>query len=672
MRVGVNLLPLAPGRVGGIKQHVIMLLHELQRLSLGFELICYVNSRARSILEGISAPLDVVELPWGSGEIEARARAGEFDVLFGALMESGLKTPCCPTVTLLADLQHVDCPENFSSREIRRRRLRWEWAAKASQRVGVSTDFVARSVAAHLRVPPQHIFRAPPPLPMAFRQEPSSETLAYYREEVRRRLPERFLLFPGNTWPHKNHIRLLQAVASVGPIRDPVQMVFTGWEMGAHGAMTRAVARLGLRQHVHWIGYVPDECMPLLYRDATALIFPSLYEGFGIPLLEAMNAECPIACSNTTACPEIVGNAAILFDPTNVEQIACAIRQLWERADVRASLVQAGRARRSAFDPAAGARNLAEAFGKAVEEYEDPTKWRRSTQLVSAANEHPLVSIITPSFEHAHYIAETIESVRSQDYPNIEHIVVDGGSTDGTVEILKNYGAAIRWISEPDNGQAHAVNKGLAMAKGEIIGWLNSDDTYLPGAISHAVNALRKKSGSWLVYGEARYTDGSGKPLSRYRTETYSPENLLRYCTICQPTVFFDRRLLEMGGPLDETYRMAMDYELWLRYSRITSFLYVPEILATSRMYPQNKTSRFRFRSIQESRRACRKHYHRSSSLWCRQYGQAIAEAVPVVRSYRFLRMPVAALFFGIALLRDVVPFQLMEMLRQIYVESRG
>ena len=131
----------------------------------------------------------------------------------------------------------------------------------------------------------------------------------------------------------------------------------------------------------------------------------------------------------------------------------------------------------------------------------------------------PLVTVVTPSFNQGRFIRETIESVLSQDYPNLEYMVIDGGSTDDTLSILKSYQDRFAWVSEPDRGQAHAINKGWRCAKGEILAWLNSDDIYQPGAIRTAVEYFIHNQQVGMVYGEAYHVDESGQPIDRYPTE---------------------------------------------------------------------------------------------------------------------------------------------------------
>ena len=179
-------------------------------------------------------------------------------------------------------------------------------------------------------------------------------------------------------------------------------------------------------------------------------------------------------------------------------------------------------------------------------------------------NSDLLVSIVTPSFNSMPYIKETVRSVQEQDYPNIEHIVMDGGSTDGTIEFLESQKHLI-WKSEPDRGQSHALNKGFQLAKGEIIGWLNSDDIYEPGAVSLAKEYLQNNSEIDIVYSDLIIIDQYGNVLGKTRSDYFELGKLLRDNFVKQPTVFMRRKVIDETNGVDESLQYVMDREFWLR-----------------------------------------------------------------------------------------------------------
>jgi hypothetical protein len=203
------------------------------------------------------------------------------------------------------------------------------------------------------------------------------------------------------------------------------------------------------------------------------------------------------------------------------------------------------------------------------------------------------VSIVTPSYNQAQFIERTIQSVLSQDVPSLEYVVFDGGSTDGTCDVLKRYEDRLKWVSQSDKGQADAVNQGIAATDGEIIGWLNSDDIYYSGTLQRVVTFFSEHPNVDVVYGMADYVDVDDRAFDAYPTESWDFEWLKRTCFICQPALFFRRSVVDRFGLLDPTLMYCMDYEYWLRIAAGgAKFAYVRQKLAGSRMYPQNKTLR--------------------------------------------------------------------------------
>jgi glycosyltransferase involved in cell wall biosynthesis len=204
--------------------------------------------------------------------------------------------------------------------------------------------------------------------------------------------------------------------------------------------------------------------------------------------------------------------------------------------------------------------------------------------------ELPLVSIVTPSYNQARFLESTLRSVLEQDYPNIEYLVVDGASTDGSVEIIQGFAERLTWwVSEKDSGQSEAINKGMRRARGEFVGWLNSDDIYLPGAVSAAVKAFQSHSEVGLIYGDALAIDADGKPFNLMRARQYTLTDLMAFQIICQPAAFMRRSILEAVNFLNPAYQLLMDNLLWMCMAQKAPIVYVPQTWAAARYHDQAK-----------------------------------------------------------------------------------
>ena len=223
---------------------------------------------------------------------------------------------------------------------------------------------------------------------------------------------------------------------------------------------------------------------------------------------------------------------------------------------------------------------------------------------------NPIVTIVTPSYNQGHFIRATIESVLSQDYPHVEYIVMDGGSTDETSSVVKDYASRVRFISEKDRGQSHAINKGFQMAQGSILGWLNSDDLYLPGCIRTAVDGLGKNPSAGALYGEGYLIDQAGNTKGPFPCT--EPFNLwkLTYLSdyILQQSVYFRRDALEDVGYLDEDLHYTMDWDILIRIGMKYDLAYVPEFMGCLREYPEAKSSAGGMRRTREIRRMLQRH----------------------------------------------------------------
>lgn len=240
--------------------------------------------------------------------------------------------------------------------------------------------------------------------------------------------------------------------------------------------------------------------------------------------------------------------------------------------------------------------------------------------------ETPDVTIITPSYNQGIFIEETILSVLNQEGAAIEYIVMDGGSTDDTLKILAKYADRLEYVSEKDRGQTDAINKGLQRSRGRILAYLNSDDTYLPGAVARAARFLDDHPEFGMVYGEGYHVDATGKFIERYYTEPYNFRRLAEICYICQPTVFLRREVLSSIGYFDAGLHYCMDYDYWIRVGKQYSVGYIPEYLATSRIHPETKTRSKRLQFHQEIVRTIKRHYGHVPMRWISAYAHACLE----------------------------------------------
>ena len=204
----------------------------------------------------------------------------------------------------------------------------------------------------------------------------------------------------------------------------------------------------------------------------------------------------------------------------------------------------------------------------------------------------PAVTIVTPSLNQGAFIRATIESVLAQDYPHVEYIIMDGGSTDETPAIASEYAGRLTWISEKDDGQAHAINKGFRMGRGAIVAWINSDDVLLPDAVRHAVTALRSAPRAAAVYGEGLLMDRHGRHTRRFpATEPFNLWKLVYELDyILQQSTFFRRSAVQAVGWLDEGLHYALDWDLLIRLGKRYELRYIPELLGALREYPEAKS----------------------------------------------------------------------------------
>ena len=247
-----------------------------------------------------------------------------------------------------------------------------------------------------------------------------------------------------------------------------------------------------------------------------------------------------------------------------------------------------------------------------------------------------LFSIVTPSFNQAQYLERTLRSVLDQNYPRIEYLVLDGGSTDGSPEIIRRHETRLAyWTSAPDAGQAAAINSGWRRARGDVLAWINSDDYYLPGALSTVAEELQRRPSALMVYGQCLVVDQDGRSLGKMGGPFDLTRLLLVGNMISQPATFIRRQALELAGPLDENLRYAMDYDFFIRVARLASPVFVEVPLASYTMHPLAKTVHDRARARAETYAVAGRYATRR---------QHVAVGALALRSRLYHRLPKGAL----------------------------
>lgn len=610
MKLGINALGLYPGKIGGAEQYLRNILKELESFQEIETYLFVIADAVATFQENERFHVVVVDLGYNHNvQLNGYILYYQIDVWFCPFFHMIPSNCSIPNVTTIFDIQQDYFPENFDPHVLEERRRLTRETVSVTNKLLTISEYSKKTLVEKYHIEPEKI-------EVTYLDADASFNLpvdADHLEEIRSTLPEQFILFPANMWPHKNHINLIKGFGIAKEKYNlPLHLVFTGAKERESRQIEQAIEQAQIRDFVDYLGYLPQDDMRYVFKCANMLAFPSRFEGFGIPLVEAMAAEIPIICSSVSSVPEIAGDAAVIFNEMDPEDIAEAIRRVYTDEALRKDLVEKGKQRRKDFS-----------WEKCAEQTVEYLKGMYVPRKVekSRLSSHPKVSIITPSFNQGEYIADTIESVLNQTYDNIEYIVMDGGSTDETVEILQSYGDRIKWVSEKDGGQADAVNKGIRVATGEIIGWLNSDDTYYPDAVEKAVAALLSHPGVDMVYGEGDYIDRNGRVTGRYDTKLFDHAELANECVICQPTAFFTKEIVEKVGLLNADLQLCMDYELWMRIGREGTVMYMPERMATSRMYEENKTLSRRDEVYKECCAQLKKHYGYVPHSWI--YGYA-------------------------------------------------
>jgi glycosyltransferase involved in cell wall biosynthesis len=599
MRVGLEMRHISAGACGGITPLLAETLSRVFELAPRDHFYFFGTIFNQDLFSNQFSNLHKYSLPlynyWEN--LESLLATTKIDVLFrGFPVDDKLSFPLNKQVTLVPDLQHEVYPEFFNAETLAARRRDFSRLIRGSGAVGTISEYSRSVITAHYQNQFDDIFLMAPASQLNVGSTTESVRPGF-TGKIKSLQP--YFFFPANIWPHKNHALLLRAFKQFRTSRSThgkFSLVLSGHSQG----WDELAAQQDVAAVTH-LGFVSRDELSFVYRNAEALVFMSLYEGFGMPVLEAFGFECPVLCSNKTSLPEIAGDAALLLEPNDADAIARAMAAIVIDRKLRASLVKKGKARLKEYSW--------ERPGMALHKALMRVHKRQAHPAITFGVVGPLVSIVTPSRNQGRFIARTIDSVLAQTYPNIEYRVVDGGSTDATLDVLRSYGTKIEWHSEPDRGQAQAINKGFARSRGEILTYLNSDDLLLPDAVATVVDLFSHNPEVSMYYGNAHYIDAEDKITGSYATAEYSFERLMHDCCVCQPAAFWTAKISQKVGPFDESLNYVMDYDYWLRIDRAGGLIrHVPTVLANSRLHPATKTLSQRRKIYGEIFAVCKRH----------------------------------------------------------------
>jgi len=515
-------------------------------------------------------------------------------------------------IVCIADLQHITYPEYFPEGDIYARNKAFTEAIDSSDHIVTLSQYSKSEICSVYGLQEDNVSVVSPALDKSYFLNKKLTLKQDLMEKYD--IPSEYIFYPANFWAHKNHNNLFKAIKILYDDGLSINLVLTGDLYSERPDLASLVDELGIKDNVYVLGYIEQNDVNSLINYAKMIVFPSLFEGFGIPILEAYSNSIPLCCSNITSLPEVAGKGALLFDPNEPVAIVGAIKKLYFDDDQCQQLVNQGKKQLEKYNYEKSVQVLYECFKSLLNENIGVLD---SVDITSK----PLVSIVTPSFNQGEFIEETIKSVLCQTYKNIEYIIMDGGSSDNTVQVLEKYSKYIKWVSEPDKGQTDAINKGLKIAKGDYFCYLNSDDTFEIDAIDNMLKYLQSHQEVSLVYGDADYIDKNGGVTSAYETHEWDFVKFKGHCFICQPSTMWRKETLTTFGYFDESLHYIMDYEYWLRIANNGGLIhYFPRKISNSRLYEETKTMSCRGRVFNEIFSVTRSMFGETSYQWKKAY----------------------------------------------------
>ena len=626
LKVIISFRQIRPGKSGGIAPYAKYLAEALGRYFIDIDLHLiqtFFNHNHYCNLKDTRCTRHLLTMPsrYREQTIDIIKKVRPEVVFYPVPGEPIIELEKTKFVVCIADLQHKAYHQYFSAGDILARDIAFSEATSLADKIVTLSEHAKSDIVSTYGLNNTDVIVVNPALAENFGQ--SEKKLEGKDLRDRYGLSSEYLFYPANFWRHKNHANLFRAIYLLKESGLKTQLVLTGALFNERKDLDDILHELGIEKMVKVLGYVSQADLEALISNAKMMVFPSLFEGFGIPLLEAFKSGVPVCCSDKTSLPEVAGDNALYFDAERPASISQAIKKLLTDQQLSNDLVKRGKIRARQFSYRSSATTLYELFRS--------ISVKEKVALVESG---PPVSIITPSFNQGCFIEDTIKSVLNQTYKNIEYIVVDGQSADQTLAILDKYSDRLIYFSEPDEGQADAINKGIRKSKGQFLCYLNSDDTLEPTAVSHFVSYLLANPDVDVVYGDANYIDKNNHVTEPYYTCEWDFEKFKGHCFICQPATMWRRTVIEKYGDFDKSLQYIMDYEYWLRIAHNGGRIrYLPMKLANSRLYKETKTKSGREYIFKEIFCVTKKLFGKTSIHWTLQYAQYILE-----EKYRLLQ----------------------------------
>ena len=607
MKIGINLTDLIPGKIGGMETYMRSLIHYFPQISSKdlFYIVGY-SDVLNDIKEKNVSKVLIEKYTSREKQSELLKRTiikNKFDVWFSPLLILDPLNCPVPSAFTIPDMQHEYFPEFFDAGTLNWRKKYFQASADKANMIFTLSENSRNDIIRFLEVSPEKVKAIHLDSPSWFNENKQVNS----NVTKNRFSKSNYLFYPANTWPHKNHLRLLESFNRVKDQIKGINLLFSGYPHQADKIIHNFINKHGLGKRVQFLGYVKKEEIPSIYRNAIGLIFPSLFEGFGIPIIEAFRSGCPVLCANNSSISEIGGNAVMYFDGLSISKISDSILKFVSDPNLKKQLIKKGYERAKKFSYKKTARETLKYLKLIAHGKSDSNK---------NINKMPKISIITPSYNQGQFIERTIRSVLNQKYPNLEYIVIDGGSTDETIKILKKYSPKLRWVSEKDDGQTDAINKGIRMATGDILAYLNSDDVYEPGSLQIISDYFINNPEAMLVYGKGKHIDKNDGYIEDYPSKPTDYLGLHPTCSICQPTAFWRRELIEEIGYFDARLKYAMDYDYWIKASMKYPLNYIYKYLGSTRFYRETKTSGQRPKVHREIIDVQKRYYSRVHTNW--------------------------------------------------------